>query len=108
MGREPREDNAFVRSEKPRAMRDEEAKKPEGFGRAPRREAPAAPDTGFARGNFAKKDASEADTAKARGPRPTTGAAKADSGFGEFRNANAPAGGRGGSRGGRGTGRKFI
>jgi len=116
------EDNAFVRSEKPRAALEEEAKKPEGFGRAPRREAPAA-DTGFARGNFAKKDASGADTAKPEGRRPrqqppkesapttsSTPGTAAGSGFGGFRNSNAASRGGSAARGGAGAtrGRKFM
>lgn len=119
------EDNAFTRSEKPRAALEEEAKKPEGFGRAPRREAPAA-DTGFARGNFAKKDASGADTAKPEGRRPrqqppkesstSTPGTAAASGFGGFRNSNAASRGGGANkegsaaRGGASAtrGRKFM
>jgi len=123
--REPREEeNAFKRSEKPRA--NEETKR-DGFTRGPRREAPA--DTGFARGDFKKKDVTE-NEGKNQPRRPRQGAFGSNgategneggnagnggdnggstSGFGGFRSTNAAANrgaSRGGSRGGRG--RKFI
>jgi len=100
--REGNDDNAFKRSDKPRA--NEEAKGPEGLARAPRRE-PAA-DTGFARGNFTKKDVPEGKEGEARKPRPGGQKDSGDSGFG-FRSTNAgasrggPRGGAGGARGGR-------
>jgi len=111
--REPRDsmgmgggDNAFKRSDRPRANREEENKKPEGFARGPRKE-PA--DVGFARGNFAKKDASEAEAGKQEGRRPTQGQTEpaGGTGFG-FRSTNAGAS-RGAARGGsRGGGRRLI
>jgi len=97
--REGNDENAFKRSDKPRA--NEEAKKPEGLTRGPRRE-PAA-DTGFARGNFTKKDIPEGKEGETRKPRAGGQKDSGDSGFG-FRNTNAGAN-RGGSRGGAGGGR---
>ena len=116
--REGAEDNAFKRSDKPRASA-EEAKKPEGLARAPRREPPA--DTGFSRGNFTKKEEGEKGEEKkgeererkprAAGPRDAEPKKEGgDSGFG-FRSTNAGASrgaARGAGSGARGGARKIV